>query len=102
MGDHRDGRWDRATLPLAAALHEAYDLAQPLKREQWGGVLWRDGHRCARIVGGTHGERRVGPIWKLDDEVWINTVSDPDHLDPLAAQRVMWMGDRDAFRRCLG
>ena len=83
-------------------LHEAYDLAQPLEREQWGGVPWRGSRRCPRIVGGTHGERYGGPIRELNDQVRINPMPDPDHLDLLAVQRVMWMGDRDECRRCLG
>jgi hypothetical protein len=38
----------------------------------------------------------------LDDQVWINTLSDPDQLDLLTAQRVMGMDDRDGFRKRLG
>ena len=72
-------------LPLAAALKEAHHLAQSFKREQRGGVLWRGRRRCAGIVGGTHGERRVGSIRELDDEVRINTVPDPNQRDALAA-----------------
>ena len=99
MGGHRGGRRGGTTLPLAVALHEAHDLAQPLECEQRCGVPWRGSRRRARIVGGTHGERGVGPIRKLDDEVRINAVPDPDQHDPLATQRVMWMGDRDGCRR---
>jgi hypothetical protein len=90
------------TLPLAAALHEAPDLAQPREHEQRGGGPWRG--RCwrARLVGRAHGERGGGPIRALDDQVWINALPDPDQPDLLAAQRVIWMGDRDGFRKCLG
>jgi len=76
-GGHRRGRRGRATLPLAAALDEAHDLAQPLECEQRC-VPWGRGRWCTRIVGGTHGERSVGPIRELDDQVRINTLSDPD------------------------
>ena len=91
-----------ATLPLAATLYEARNLAQPLEREQRCGVHWGRSRWCTRIVGGTHGERCMGPVQKLDDQVRINTLSDPDQLDLLTAQRVMWMGDRDRCRRRLG
>ena len=102
MRDHGDSRWGGAAHLLAAALHEPYDLAQPFEREQRRGLPWRGSRWCARIIGGTHGECCMGSIRELDDQVWINTVSDPDYLDPLAAQRVMGMGDCDEFRRCLG
>ena len=99
VGRHRGGRRGGATLLLTAALHEAHDLAQPLEREQRCRVPWRGSRRRARIVGGTHGERGVGPIRELDDEVRINALPDPDQHDPLATQRVMGMGDCDGFRR---
>jgi len=98
-GEHGGGRRGGATRPLAATLYEAHDLAQPLECEQRGGVPGRGRRRCTRIVGGTHGERRVGPIRELDNEVWINALPDPDERDPLAAQRVMGMGDSHRFRR---
>jgi hypothetical protein len=96
-GEHGGG-W-RGPTPAAATLDEAHDLAQPLEREQRGGVPGRDRHRCTRIVSGTHSERRVGPIRELDDEVWINALPDSDERDLLAAQRVMGMGDSHRFRR---
>jgi len=102
VGGHRGVRRGGNTRPLAAALHEAHDLAQPIECEQRRWVAWRRLCRHARIVGGTHGERRVSPIRELDDQVWINTLSDPDQLDLLTAQRVIGMGDRDRFRRRLG
>ena len=67
-----------------------------------GGVGPHARWRRARIVGRTHGERRVGPIRELDDQVRINTVPDPDQRDALAAQRVIRMGDGHRFRRLLG
>ena len=85
-----------------APLEEAHDLAPPIERERRCGVPWGRGRWGTRIVGGTHGERRVGPIRELDDQVWLNTLSDPDQRDLLTAQWVMWMGDRDRFRRRLG
>jgi len=84
-GEHGGGRRGGATRPLAATLDEAHDLAQPLEREQRCGAPSRGRWRRARIVGGTHGERRVGPIRELDDQVRINALSDPDERDPLAA-----------------
>ena len=102
MGEHGSGRRGGTTLPLAAALKEAHDLAQPLEREQRGGIPGGRSRRHARIVGGTHGERGVGPIRELDDEVRINALPNPDQHDPLATQWVMWMGDCDGFRSWLG
>ena len=97
--EHGGGRRDGDTYLLLEALQEAHDLAQPLEREQRRWVSWRRSRWCARIVRRTHGECGVGPIRKLDDEVRINALPAPDQHDPLAAQRVMWMGDRDRFRR---
>ena len=86
----------------AAALHKAHDLAQPIKCEQRCWVAWRRIRRCARIVGRTHGQCGVGPIWEPHDEVWISPLPDPDQGDPLAAERVMGMGNGHRFRRWLG
>ena len=99
MGEHGGGWRGGDTLPLAAALHEARDLAQPLEREQRGGGPCRGRRRRASRVGRAHGECGVGPIRELDDQVRINALPDPDQQDPLAAQRVIWMGDRDGFRK---
>jgi hypothetical protein len=96
-GEHGGG--GRGHTPAVATLDEAYDLAQPLEREQRSGVPGRGSHRCTRIVSGTHSECRVGPILELDDEVWINALPDADERDLLAAQRVMGMGDSHRFRR---
>jgi len=90
------------THPLAAALHEAHDLAQPIEGEQRRWVAWRRLRRHARIVSRTHGECGVGPIREPHDEVRISTLADPDQGDPLAAERVMRMGDGHRFRRRLG
>ena len=90
------------TRPLAAALHEAHDLAQPLECEQRRWVAGRRTRRCARIVGRTHGECGVGSIREPHDEVRISPLPDPDKRDPLTTERVMRMGDGHRFRRWLG
>src|SRR2546428_8943351 len=100
-GGHRRGRWGGATLPLAAALDEAHDLAQPLECEQRCGVPWGRRRWCTRIIGRTHGERRVGSIREPHNEVRISTLSDPDKDDTLAAEGVMRMGNGHRFRRWL-
>jgi hypothetical protein len=79
-------RRDGVPRPLAAARHEAHDLAQPLEGEQ---RRWVSG-RCiirqrACIVGRTHGECGVGSIWEPHDEVRISTLPAPDQCDLLAA-----------------
>ncbi len=99
VGRYRGGRRGGTTFLLTAALHEAHDLAQPLKRKQRCGVPWRGSRWRARIVSGTHGECGVGPIRELNDEVRVNALPDSDQHDPLATQWVMWMGDRDGFQR---
>ncbi len=98
-GGHGGGRRGRDTLPLAAAFHKTHNLAQPLERKQRCGVPWRGYRWRARVIGRTHGERRVGPIRELDNQVRINTVPDPNQRDTLAAQRVMGMGDGHRFRK---
>jgi hypothetical protein len=78
VGEYGSGRRGGGMLPLAAVLHEAHDLAQPLKREQRGGIPGGRSRRRARIVSGAHGQRGVGPIRELDDQVGINALPDPD------------------------
>ncbi len=90
------------THQLAAALHEAHYLAQPIECEQRRWVLWRGIHQGARIVGRTHSGCGVGPIREPHDEVRSSPLSDPDQGDALAAGRVMGMGDDPRFRRWLG
>ena len=88
--------------PLAAALHEAHDLAQPIECEQRSWVSWRRISRRARRVGRTHGECGGGPIREPSTEVRISALPDPDTCDPLAAEGVMRMGAGHRFRRLLG
>ena len=93
MGGPGGGRRAGDTRPLLEALYEAHNLAPPLEREQrrWG--AWGRISRRARIVGRTHGECGVRPIREPHDEVRISTLPDPDKRGPLAAERVMRMGD---------
>jgi hypothetical protein len=102
VGGHGGGRRDGDTRPLAEALYEAHDLAQPTEGEQRRWVSWRRLSWRARIVGRTHGECGVGPIREPHDEVRISTLPDPDKRDTLAAERVMRMSDGHRFRRRLG
>jgi hypothetical protein len=102
VGRHGGVRRGGNTRPLAAALHKAHDLAQPLECEQRRWVAWRRLCRHARIVGRTHGECGVGPIREPHNEVRISTLSDPDKDDTLAAEGVMRMGNGHRFRRRLG
>jgi hypothetical protein len=99
VGGPGGGRRGGDPRPLAAALHEAHDLAQPLEGERRRWVSWRRISRRARIVGRTHGECSVGPIREPHDEVRISTLPDPDKGDMLTAERMMRMGDGHRFRR---
>src|SRR5207245_4175059 len=92
VGGHGGVRRGGNTRPLAAALHEAHDLAQPIECEQRHWVAWRRISRRACIVGRTHGECGVGPIREPYDELRISTLSDPDKGDTLAAERVTRLG----------
>jgi hypothetical protein len=102
VGGHGGVRRGGDPCPLAAALHEVHDLAQPIEGEQrhWGS--WRRISRRARIVGRTHDECGVGPIREPHNEVRISALPDPDKRDTLAAERVMRMSDGHRFRRRLG
>ena len=102
MGGHGGVRRGGDPCPLAAVLHEAYDLAQPIEGEQRPWVSWRRISRRACIVGRTHSECGVSFIREPHDEVRISALPDPDKGDPLAAERVMRMGDGHRFRRRLG
>jgi len=77
-------RWGGDMRLLAAACHEAHDLAQPIECEQRHRVSWRRIRRRPRIVGRTHGECGVGAIGEPHDKVWISTLPDPDHGNTLA------------------
>jgi hypothetical protein len=102
VGGPGGGRRGGDPRPLAAALHEAHDLAQPLEGERRRWVSWRRISRRARIVGRTHGECSVGPIREPHDEVGINALADAHDGDALAAQGVMGMGNGHRSRRRLG
>jgi len=41
-------------------------------------------------------------IWELDNEIGISAAADAHDCDLLAAQWVMWMGNRYRFRSLLG
>ena len=101
VAGHGRGQWGGHMCPLATALHKVRDLAQPLEREQRCGGPSRGRGRRARIVGRTHGECGVGPIREPHDEVRISPLPDSNQGDPLAAERVMRMGDGHRFRRLL-
>jgi hypothetical protein len=102
MGGHGGVRRGGDPCPRAAALHEAHDLAPSIACEQRHWVSWRRISRRARLVGRTHGECGVSPIREPHNAVRISALPDPDTCDPLAAERVMRMGDGHRCRRWLG
>jgi hypothetical protein len=54
------------------------------------------------IIGTAQGDGGMPAVRETDDEIRIVSAAKPDDLDPLAAQRMMRMGDGDESRRWLG
>lgn len=84
------------------AIEELEDLTEAVEIEEvirprrgialgWGG-----------IVGAAQGDGGMPPVGESDDEIRINSSAELEDLDPLAAERMMRMGDGDESRRRLG
>ena len=83
-------------------IEEGDHLAEPLEIEQRDDPSRRGGLRGGRIVGPAHCDGGVGAIGQADDEIRIGSPTDADHVDVLAVERMMRMGDGHRFRRWLG
>jgi hypothetical protein len=77
-------------------LTEAVEI-QPVIRT-WRGIL-RGRRSVVRVAQSDGG---MPPVRETDDEIRIVSAATPDDLNPLAAERMMGMGDRDETRRRLG
>ena len=84
------------------AIQELEDLTEAVEIQQvirtCRGILHgrRSGVRAAQSDGG------MPPVRETDDEIRIVSAAKPDDLHPLAAERMMGMGNRDETRRRLG
>jgi hypothetical protein len=92
----------RTPAVVSHALEELEDLTEAVEIEEvirprrgialgWGG-----------IVGAGQGDGGMPPVGESDDEIRINAPAEPNDLDPLAAERMMRMGDGDESRRRRG
>jgi hypothetical protein len=92
----------RTPTVASPAIEELEDLTEAVEIEEvirprrgialgWGG-----------IVGAAQGDGGIPPVRESDDEIRINSPAETDDLDPLAAERMMRMGDGDESRRRLG
>ncbi len=90
-----------ATL-LANVLAELDDLAQAVQIQQMWRGRRRDRLRGRRGVGPTHCDGGVETIRESHDEIGVRAAADANHLDLLAAEGMMWMGNRHKSRRRLG
>jgi hypothetical protein len=87
---------------LEVAVEESEDLTeaaeiQEVSRRREGTGLWR-----SEIIGAAQRNGGMPPVMESDDEIRINSPVEADDLDPLSAQGVMGVDDRDESRRRSG
>jgi hypothetical protein len=84
------------------AIEELEDLTEAVEIQE----VIRSGRQIAlgrgEIVGAAQGDGGMPSVRETDDEIRIVPAAKPDDLDPLAAKRMMGMGDGDESRRRLG
>ena len=93
----------RTATGLAELLDAVDDLSQPLEVEprQFGAAWSHRGSRGLVVVGGAHGDSRVGAIRQAEDQVGIDAAADADHGTSLAVEGMLGMGDGHRFQRRL-
>jgi hypothetical protein len=77
-------------------------LNQPIEGEQMRRARGLPERGQTRVVGAAHGDRGVRAIREPYDEIRVSPSSDADDLNPLAAERVVGMGDGHESRSRLG
>ncbi|CAN5702034.1 hypothetical protein BH23PLA1_BH23PLA1_31630 [soil metagenome] len=77
-------------------------MTEPVEIEEVFGPGWSLALGRGGIVGAAHGDGGMVPVRESDDEIGVEPSADSDDFDPLSAERVMGMGDRDESRRRLG
>jgi len=97
-----DGLLGGGALWSTEVIEEGDHLAEPLEIEHRDDPSSRGGLWGGRRVGPAHGDGGVGAIGQADDEIRIGSPTDADHVDVLAVERMMRMGDGHRFRRWLG
>jgi len=83
-------------------LNEFSRLVKTLEIEQ----VWKRGWRCRSVwisvIGPTHRNRNMLAGWETDNEIRVNTPANPDDLNLLSAERMIWMGYGYESQRGLG
>jgi hypothetical protein len=84
------------------AIEELEDLTEAVKIQEvirrWGEIALERGE----IVGAAQSNSGMPSVRETDDEIRIVSAAKTDDLNPLAAKRMMGMGDGDESRRRLG
>jgi hypothetical protein len=88
--------------PLGEVVEELEDLPQTVQVEQVFDRRRRGVLGNGRGVGAAQGDGGMSAIREPDDEVRVTASAQANHLDALAAEGVMGMGDRDESRRRWG
>jgi hypothetical protein len=91
--------------PLAVssdAIEELEDVTEAVEIQEvirpWREIALGRGE----IIGAAQGDGGMPSVRETDDEIRIVPAAKTDDLDPLAAKRMMGMGDGDESRRRLG
>jgi hypothetical protein len=73
-----------------------------LEIEQMWSRWWRCRPVWISVIGPAHRNRDMLAIWQTDNEIRVNTAANPDALDLLSAERMIWVGYGYESRRGLG
>jgi hypothetical protein len=92
-------RWPRIS---SDAIEELEDLTEAVEIQEVirprGGIVI--GRRS--VVSAAQGDGGMPPVRETDDKIRIISTAEADDLNPLAAERMMGMGNGDESRRRLG
>jgi len=87
---------------LGDAIEEGEGPAQALEVEQVLGGRRGQALERGDGVGAAQGDGGMTSVRESDNEIRITSPAQTNDLDPLTAERMVWMGDGDESRRRLG
>ena len=87
---------------LEVAVEESEDLTEAVEIQEVSRRRGGTGLGRSEIIGAAQRDSGMPPVRESDDEIRINSPVEADDLDPLSAEGVMGVDDRDESRRRLG
>ncbi len=87
---------------LEVAVEEPEDLTEAVEIQEVSRRGGGTGLGRSEIIGAAQRDGGMPPVRESDDEIRINSPVEADDLDPLSAEGVMGVDDRDESRRRLG